>query len=216
MSIRMSSDEKYQSLREQMERSARIVAQWPPWMIDQVERRRFLAEQAKEDLSKTEQKSQLKMEQKKSYEELLVEIQNLTEDLEKTRDQLGYVRTCNQKNYDLYLEFKKKYEDVSWVKSWIDNAESRINLLIQKGIDVRDTQIKDFEKYAEKCLQEKLVAIEQKKIAESNLLFYRQEQERKNNRFKFLKRENKRLKEAFEILKIEFGKLSNADGKDQK
>lgn len=216
MSIRMSSDEKYQSLREQMERSARIVAQWPPWMIDQVERRRFLAEQAREDLSKTEQKNQLKMEQKKSYEELLVEIQNLTEDLEKTRDQLGYVRTCNQKNYDLYLEFKRKYEDVSWVKSWIDNAESRVNLLIQKGIDVRDTQIKDFEKYAEKCLQEKLVAIEQKRIAESNLLFYRQEQGRKNNLFKFLKRENKRLKEAFEILKTEFGKLSNADGKDQK
>lgn len=216
MSIRMSSDEKYQSLREQMERSARIVAQWPPWMIDQVERRRFLAEQAREDLSKTEQKSQLKMEQKKSYEELLVEVQNLTEDLEKTRDQLGYVRTCNQKNYDLYLEFKRKYEDVSWVKSWIDNAESRVNLLIQKGIDVRDTQIKDFEKYAEKCLQEKLVAIEQKRIAESNLLFYRQEQGRKNNLFKFLKRENKRLKEAFEILKTEFGKLSNADGKDQK
>jgi hypothetical protein len=34
----MSSDEKYQDLREQMEEAARVVAQWPSWMIDRAQR----------------------------------------------------------------------------------------------------------------------------------------------------------------------------------
>lgn len=49
MSIRMSSDEKYKHLREQMAESARVVASWPPWMIDQPQRRKFAAKQAEKE-----------------------------------------------------------------------------------------------------------------------------------------------------------------------
>lgn len=49
MSIRMSSDEKYRPLRERMDEAARAVAQWPSWMIDHVERQRYLAEQEEGD-----------------------------------------------------------------------------------------------------------------------------------------------------------------------
>jgi len=34
MAIRMSSDEKYRDLRDQMEEATRNVAKWPSWMID--------------------------------------------------------------------------------------------------------------------------------------------------------------------------------------
>ena len=45
MSIRMSSDEKYRYLREQMAEATRVVADWPRWMHERVERERHWAEQ---------------------------------------------------------------------------------------------------------------------------------------------------------------------------
>jgi hypothetical protein len=45
MSIRMSSDEKYRHLREQMDEAARTVANWPAWMHERVERERQWAKQ---------------------------------------------------------------------------------------------------------------------------------------------------------------------------
>jgi hypothetical protein len=53
MSIRMSSDEKYRDLREQMEEAARVVAKWPSWMIDQAQRRKLYASQQGDDVETT-------------------------------------------------------------------------------------------------------------------------------------------------------------------
>lgn len=140
------------------------------------------------------------MEQEKSYAELLQENKKLTEELEKTRDQLGNVRILNQKNYDLCLEWKKKYDEIASIKDLFRLAEEKIESLLKKGINIRDVEIDNLNRKIQKL--DELCQTSNLKV-----LDLEQKIEIKNQKLSQMGNENKVLRKINETLKIELGKI---------
>jgi flagellar biosynthesis chaperone FliJ len=140
------------------------------------------------------------VEQEKSYAELLQENKKLTEELEKTRDQLGNVRILNQKNYDLCLEWKKKYDEIASIKDLFRLAEEKIESLLKKGINIRDVEIDNLNRKIQKL--DELCQTSNLKV-----LDLEQKIEIKNQKLSQMGNENKVLRKINETLKIELGKI---------
>ena len=140
------------------------------------------------------------MEPEKSNQELAAENKRLTEELEKTRDQLGNARVISQKNYDAYLEYKRKYEDLLPIKDFITRAEASIKFLFQEALERRDRFLLEYEEKVKNLTFEK-------EILEKKLKEFQNKIETKNSIIQNLGGEVKALRKMNKAIEIELAKL---------
>jgi predicted nucleic acid-binding Zn-ribbon protein len=148
------------------------------------------------------------MEQEKSNEELLVENKRLTEELEKTRDQLGNARILGQ-------EYKKRYEELIPINKWLEQAEERIKKLVQIGINVRDKEIENYYKEMEPVRRESQKLGKENEDLKNQIQKLEEKLKERNGKLFALGGENKVLRKEIAILRIELGKLLPEDKNEQ-
>lgn len=98
------------------------------------------------------------------------------------------------------MEFKKKFEDLSSVKELFKTAEEKIEQLLRKAINVRDTEIDNLNRGLQRLNQEK-------ENLEKRIIDLKEKIECKDARLSQLGNENKALRKINETLKNELGKL---------